>query len=137
MSFRISNDGNERDVAEIRNKLIEFNASHGVTNDSTPIEVYYENESGEKLAGITGHAHGNWFFIDLLFVDASLRGRGIGNKLLALAEDDARKQGCKYAFLNTNVFQAPGFYQKAGYECVFKLEEFPLTGEKYYFTKKL
>ena len=59
MNFRLSNDGNKRDVAEIRNMLIEYNASHGVTNDSIPIEVYYESESGEKLAGIVGHAHGN------------------------------------------------------------------------------
>ena len=137
MNFRLSNDGNKRDVAEIRNMLIEYNASHGVTNDSIPIEVYYESESGEKLAGIVGHAHGNWLFIDLLYVDASLRGQGIGGKLLSLAEEDAKRKGCRYAFLNTNAFQAPGFYLKAGYECVFKLEEFPYTGEKFYFKKKL
>ena len=137
MNFRLSNEGNKQDIAEICALLTAYNASHGVTNDTVPIEVYYEDENGEKLAGITGYAHGNWFFIDLLFVHSTLRGQGIGNKLLSLAEEDARKKGCKYAFVNTNAFQAPGFYQKAGYECVFKLAEFPFTGEKYYFTKTL
>ena len=137
MNFRLSNDGNKKDMAEISNLLVDYNASHGVTNDTIPIAVYYENEKGEKLAGLTGCAHGNWFFIDILFVDASLRGQGIGSKLLSLAEEDAKTKGCKYAFLNTNAFQAPGFYQKSGYQCVFKLTEFPLTGEKYYFVKTL
>ena len=137
MNFRLSNDGNKNDIAEIRDSLIDYNASHGVTNDTIPIAVYYENENGDKKAGITGYAHGNWFFIDLLFVSDTLRGQGIGKRLLSLAEEDAKNKGCKYAFVNTNAFQAPAFYQKAGYECVFKLEEFPLNGEKYYFTKKL
>ena len=137
MNFRLSNDGNKKDIEEIRDLLIDYNASYGVTNDTIPIEVYYENEKGEKLGGIIGKAHGNWFFIDFLFVNEALRGQSIGKKLLSLAEEDAKKKGCKYVFLSTNAFQAPGFYQKAGYECVFKLTEFPFTGEKYYFTKKL
>ena len=53
------------------------------------------------------------------------------------AEDAARDYGAKRVFLNTFRFQAPDFYLKHGYREVFRLDEFPYTGTKYYFTKDL
>lgn len=61
----------------------------------------------------------------------------IGSQILMQAEKTAKERGCQYAFLDTFSFQAPQFYKKHGYEQVFALEEYPLTGKRYYFTKKL
>ena len=66
-----------------------------------------------------------------------LRGKGVGSSLLQAAEDAARDYGAKRVFLNTFRFQAPDFYLKHGYREVFRLDEFPYTGTKYYFTKDL
>ena len=85
----------------------------------------------------TGKLFGNWLLIDLLWVEDSLRGKGVGSSLLQAAEDAARDYGAKRVFLNTFRFQAPDFYLKHGYREVFRLDEFPYTGTKYYFTKDL
>ena len=137
MNFRITNDGRKQDIDEIKSMLEAYNTSHGAKADKDPIGVFYEDEAGKKLAGLTGYIFGNWMFVDFLFVDGSLRGQGIGKKLVTLAEEDAKKRGVKYVFLCTNAFQAPGFYEKLGFVRAFTLKEFPKDGERYYYTKEL
>ena len=114
-----------------------YNAAHGAAADKMPVGIYYEDNNGRKLAGITGNIFGNWLFIDFIFVDKSLRGQGVGKKLIAYIEENAKAKGCKYSFVSTNGFQSPGFYPKLGYTNVFSLEEFPRDGKRLYFTKKL
>ena len=53
------------------------------------------------------------------------------------AELDAKRRGCKYAFLDTFSFQAPGFYKNHGYGEVFTLEAYPYTGKRHYYTKEI
>ena len=136
MKFKITNDGNKDEITEIKNMLEEYNTAHGAKSDGTPIAVYCEDEDGRKLAGITGIAFGNWLSIHFLFVSDTLRGQGIGARLIALAENEARAKGCKYAYVTTNSFQAPGFYTKLGYKCVFTQKEFPVNGEKFHLIKE-
>ena len=59
------------------------------------------------------------------------------NQLLKQAEETAKERGCKYSFLDTFSFQAPEFYKKYGYKEVFALENYPVTGKRYYYTKTL
>lgn len=72
-----------------------------------------------------------------LWVSEELRGQNIGSQILKQAEEVTVERGCKYAFLDTFSFQAPLFYKKHGYMEVFALEEYPVTGKRYYFTKTL
>ena len=135
--FRITSDGDARDVHEIHEMLKEYNRRHREASQSVPVGVFLENETGQKLAGLTGETFGNWLCIQYLFVSEQLRGQGIGSKLLEAAEAEAQKRGCKYAFVDTFSFQAPTFYKKHGYREVFTLEEYPYTGKRHYYTKKL
>lgn len=99
--------------------------------------MFFEDASGKKLAGLTGETFGNWLCIQFLFVSETLRGAGVGSRLLEAAENEAVRRGCKYAFVNTFSFQAPEFYIKHGYREVFTLEEYPYTGKRHYYTKEL
>ena len=137
MNFRITDDGNERDVNEIHEMLKEYNLSHREASKNVPIGVFLEDEVGRKLAGLTGETFGNWLCIKFLFVSKQLRGQGTGSRLLNAAESEARRRGCKYAFVDTFSFQAPEFYKKHGYQEVFVLEEYPYTGKRHYYTKEL
>jgi GNAT superfamily N-acetyltransferase len=92
---------------------------------------------GETVGGLIGETHWNWFYINLLFVKEDLRGQGYGHRLLALAEEEARKRGAKKAYLDTFSFQSPDFYQRNGYEVFGELQDFPAGHQRYYLTKQL
>jgi GNAT superfamily N-acetyltransferase len=95
MNFRITDDGDARDIHEIYELLKAYNLSRREASQNVPIGVFLEDEAGRKLAGLTGETFGNWLCIQLLFVSEQLRGQGIGGKLLQAAEEEARKRGCK------------------------------------------
>ena len=137
MNFRISDAGLEQDREAIVSLLRNFNQQKREPSEKVPLGIYYEDENGKKLAGLVGETFGNWLCIELLFICEDLRGQGSGRKIMETAEETARKRGCKYAFVDTYKFQAPGFYKKLGYKEVFALKEYPYTGERYYYTKEL
>ena len=137
MRFRITNDGDEKDIQEIHGLLKEYNLCNREKSESVPIGIFYEDETGKKQAGLTGETFGNWLCIQYLFVNESLRGQGVGREIMLAAETEAKKRGCKYVFVDTFSFQAPGFYIKLGYQEVFALTEYPYTGARHYYTKDL
>jgi GNAT superfamily N-acetyltransferase len=84
---------------------------------SHPLAVYAYD--GDRLVGgCTGSTVDlwKWFTVDTMWVEESLRGRGLGAGLLAAAEEQARQRGCRWSKLNTWDFQAPAFYQRCGYQ---------------------
>lgn len=135
--FRITDKIEEHDRAEIYAGLLEYNIERLEDKNPREVGIFLEDAEGKKTAGLIGETHGNWLMIKFLWVDALLRGQNIGRRLLNQAEDTARERGCKYVFLDTFSFQAPDFYKKLGYEEVFLLENYPLTGKRHYFTKNL
>jgi GNAT superfamily N-acetyltransferase len=68
----------------------------------------------EIVGGILGKMYWGWFFVELLWVEEELRGRGYGHRLLMRAEDEARQRGAKDVYLDTFSFQGPDFYKKYG-----------------------
>ena len=137
MNLRITADGDERDINEIFEMLKEYNLSNREESENVPLGIYYEDEDKKKLAGLTGETFGNWLCVHYLFVSDKLRGKGVGSELLNAAESEAKRRGCKYAFVDTFSFQAPEFYKKHGYNEVFTLENYPYTGKRHYYTKEL
>lgn len=104
-------DHNQRHSPIVRERFLPDNLP------SRPLAVYAYQ--GERLVGgCTGSTEDlwQWFTLDSMWVDEVLRGSGLGAALLAEAEDEARRRGCRWAKLNTWDFQAPGFYERCGYE---------------------
>lgn len=137
MEYIITNDPQERDLIEIRNRIIEYNLARIELKETQPLAVFANDDNGKKLGGVTAETHGNWLEVSFLWVDEKLRGQKIGSKLLLDAEKEAIIRGCKYAFLDTFSFQAKDFYIKLGYKEVFTLENYPLVGKRHYFVKQL
>lgn len=135
--FRTTKDVTKNDIDEIYNKLYEFNLAHREAGTNEPIGVFYEDEKGVKLAGLTGETYGNWLCIKYLWVNEKIREQGIGSSILKTAEKEAIQRGCKYSFVDTFNFQAPEFYKRYGYKEVFELKQYPITGSRYYYTKTL
>ncbi|WP_249138630.1 GNAT family N-acetyltransferase [Phycicoccus avicenniae] len=83
---------------------------------------------GALLAGASGWTWGAAAGIAMTWVDASVRGQGVGRDLLAAFEEEARARGCTHVFTTSFTFQAPDFYVAAGYRETFRWEGVPTAG---------
>ena len=137
MKFKITDEIKEADQAAIFQGLLEYNLARLEDKNPQDLGIYLEDESGKKVAGLIGNTHGNWLTVKFLWVSEELRGQNIGSKILRQSEETAKERGCHSVFLDTFSFQAPEFYKKHGYQEVFALEDYPVTGKRYYFVKHM
>ena len=89
------------------------------------------------VGGVIGETYWDWFYLDLLWVQEELRGRGYGHRLLTIAEDKARQSGAKNVYLDTFSFQVPDFYKQHGYQVFGELQNFPPGHQRYFLKKQL
>lgn len=137
MHFETTDEIKEQDQRSIYEGLLQYNMERLEDKSPKDLGVYARDEAGKIVAGLIGSTHGNWLTVKFLWVSESLRGKNIGSEILEQAEKEAIERGCHQVFLDTFSFQAPAFYRKRGYQEVFTLEEYPLTGKRYYFTKRI
>lgn len=103
-------------VSQISGDLDLFNIAMTDIADRTPLGVLaVDVATGQVRGGISGRTSLGMLFIDIFFLPADLRGSGLGTRLLAAAEAEGRRRGCKSAVLYTLSFQAPGFYVRNGW----------------------
>lgn len=137
MELKITDEIKEDDQAAIFEGLLEYNLARIEDKNPQDLGIYLEDENGKKVAGLIGNTHGNWLTVKFLWVSEELRGQNIGSNILRQAEETAKERGCHSVFLDTFSFQAPEFYKKHGYQEVFALEDYPVTGKRYYFVKHI
>ena len=137
MEFQVTDKIKKEDEEIIYNGLLEYNLARIEDKNPKDLGIFMQDDKGNKIAGLIGNTHGNLLSIKYLWVSKELRSQSIGSRLLKQAEETAKERGCKYSFLDTFSFQAPEFYKKYGYKEVFALENYPVTGKRYYYTKTL
>ena len=72
-----------------------------------------------------------------LVVPEVLRGRGIGTRLMILAEQEARRRGCRGVAVDAFDCQAAEFYRKLGYTEFGALADCPPGHRQIDFSKLL
>lgn len=87
------------------------------------------------IGGISGNVYWDGLEIDTLWVGQEYRGQGIGQQLLAAAEEYARENKAVVAFLKT--VDAREFYQRSGYHVYGVLEDRPRGSLLYHMKKRL
>jgi len=104
----------------------------------TPLAILLRDpQSGAVLGGLWGRSIYDWLIIELLAVPESLRGQGLGTKLMAEAEAVARARDCIGIWLDTYEFQAKGFYEKLGYAQFGEIADHPRGQRRYLVQKRL
>jgi ribosomal protein S18 acetylase RimI-like enzyme len=124
-------------VLFLEDQINEFNFKTTGITDGELLAIFLRGTQNEIVAGIYGWTWGGTCEIRYLWVQAEQRGQGIGSQLLAQAEQEAVRRGCRQIVLDTHSFQAPGFYLKMGYQIIASHENYPRGYAAYYLRKEL
>jgi GNAT superfamily N-acetyltransferase len=134
-----ASDGPDRaakDAAAIA--LYRYNIEATGIDDRRPIGATVAAPPGGRiLGGLWGRTELGVLFLDMLFVAEELRGEGLGARLLAAVEEEARRRGCLRAVVETSSFQAPAFYEQHGYREFGRVEFAPPGLARIFLSKEL
>jgi GNAT superfamily N-acetyltransferase len=133
----ISDTAADADSVALRNALHEFNFEATGYRDGRALSCFLRDGKGALRAGIDGFTWGGYARVDYLWVDAPLRGRGLGTRMLVAAESEARRRDCRKMVLDTHSFQAPELYRSLGYDEVGTTIDTPVGFSQTLFEKRL
>jgi GNAT superfamily N-acetyltransferase len=126
------------DIAAITEGLRAYDLKQIGFCDYCPLAVFIRDLStGNVVGGLYGRSEYGLAYVDWFFLPEDLRRKGIGSRVLAIAEQEGSRRGCKQILLATLSVEAPGFYKKQGYDVAMTVECEPHGLTRYYMTKKL
>lgn len=114
-----------------------YNLEKAGPPDEAMLWIVARDEDGSVAGGLKGKSQYSWLYVDWLWVRADRRGQGIGSRLLAEAEAEARTRGCAGLYLASSSFQAPDFYRRAGYSEFGRIDGFPPGQALVFLLKRL
>lgn len=136
VAFLVEDRPNPLDIEVLETQIRrEASAAMGL-GDEADLAIFVRN-AGQVVAGISGWTWGDCCELQSLWVEPSLRGRGLGSRLLAAAEAEAAARGCTQTVHFTYGFQAPALYERNGYELVGRVENFPSGTSVLWYRKPL
>jgi len=113
------------DIGFLEDRLYEFNVAATGVGGGLSLAVFLRDESKTIVAGAAGHTWGETCELRQIWVAEPSRGRGLGRRLIAEAEAEAVRRGCRQLVLTTHSFQAPEFYRNLGFEVVAEVPDYP------------
>jgi len=138
IKIELSKQPDATELQVLEDGLNQFTASHIGDDDRKDITFLLRNEQSEIVGGIKGsHGSYGWLWVDTLWVNDALRKQGFGGQLLLALEQQAIKNGCQNAYLNTFSFSGVEFYKKHGYSVYAELKDFPKGHSVFSLQKKL
>jgi GNAT superfamily N-acetyltransferase len=125
------------DIAFLEDRIIEFNMAKTGFYDGKMLSIFIRDDNGAIIAGVSGFTWGGYCKVEWLWVHADWRQQDYGTRMMLAVEAEARARHCGQIVLDTHSFQAPGFYQKLGYEIVRVIEDCPKGHQDIQLVKKL
>ena len=99
--------------------------------------IFAREDDGRVVAGISGIVWGGYCELQAMWVEESLRNRGLAHALLAGAEAEARRRGCALIVFHAYDLLARGLYERLGYETVGVIENCPAGSAARWYRKVL
>lgn len=130
------NNPNPNNDQIIREGIVNFNAQT-LGECSGQFSIYLKDENSIIRGGAVVWVHKESIYVDILWIEESLRGQGYGTKLLQAAEEEGKKRGCKYSTVDTYSFQAEEFYLKNEYQIIGEVRNYLFHHTKIFFRKEL
>ncbi|RUT99864.1 N-acetyltransferase [Mesorhizobium sp. USDA-HM6] len=94
-------------------------------DDDRGLVFALRDETGRAVGVAAGYSWAGIAELKLMWVEESYRGRGHAKALLNAFFAEAAVRGVRRIWVSTHDFQAPGLYQKAGFERVAEFAGWP------------
>lgn len=126
MNFVLSDVADAEAEKAIRDPLVAYNLARFGESGKRDLQITIRDGENTVIGGLVGHTARGWLYVQLLFVPETLRGQGTASRLLAMAEEEARKRGCTGAYIDTMNPDALRTYERYGFSKIGSLA--PLSG---------
>lgn len=126
------------DMRYVVRRLQEYNTENSpVPFERRDIRLFARNAAGEIVAGLLGSVHMHCLVIQIMWVSDEIRRHGLGRQLVEQAEQMAVESGARQSLVETTTFQAPGFYQRLGYQVICEIADCPVGSSSLLMRKPL
>ncbi|MDB5647528.1 GNAT family N-acetyltransferase [Methylobacterium sp.] len=121
--------------AHILAPLVAYNESVAPDGNWGLLAVTVRDPDGAVVGGLWGRTGYGMLFVELLALGPA-RGEGLGRRVMALAEEEARRRGLSGIWLDTWTFQAPGFYVRLGFTECGRIPDYPPGHDRVFYVKR-
>ena len=135
MEFHVEDHPDPLDIEVLEAQIRRERSAAMGLGDEVDLAIFVR-DAARVVAGISGWTWGDCCELQSLWVEPSLRGRGLATRLLAAAEAEAAR-GCSQTVHFTYAFQARALYERNGYELVGRVEDFPSGTDVLWYRKRL
>ena len=134
--IELTEEPDHDEVRRLEERLYEFNVERTGITDGRLLTLF-ARDADVIVAGLYGWTWGKTCEIRTFWVEERWRGKGLGSKLLSMAEYEARVRGVRQILLSTHSFQAPAFYRRFGFEIVTGVSDYPVGHDHFLLRKQL
>jgi GNAT superfamily N-acetyltransferase len=125
------------DVALLEEQVAAAAIAAAGLSEEQEFGIFARGEDGRVVAGITGIVWGGYCELQAMWVEESLRHRGLARALVAGAEAEARRRGCALVVFHAYDLLARGLYERLGYDTVGVIENCPAGSAARWYRKVL
>jgi ribosomal protein S18 acetylase RimI-like enzyme len=125
------------DVALLEAHVAAAAAAAAGLGEEQEFAIFARRDDRRIVAGISGIVWGGYCELQAMWVEESLRGRGLARTLMAGAEAEARRRGCALVVFHAYDLLARGLYERLGYETVGVIENCPAGSAARWYRKLL
>ncbi|TPI49505.1 GNAT family N-acetyltransferase [Mesorhizobium sp. B3-1-7] len=113
------------ELAALEERLNGDNRRKTGCDDDRGLIFVIRDETGVVIGIAAGYSWAGTAELKLMWVDEAYRGRSYGKKLLDAFTAEAASRGVGRVWVSSHDFQAPGLYEKAGFERMAELPQWP------------
>ena len=113
------------EIDAIEDHLYEHNRAATGRDDGQGLGFMIRDENGRTVAIAAGYTWAGVSEIKQMWVDEAFRGQGYGRALLDAMVTEAQRRGVSRVWVSSYDFQAPGFYERAGFKRMAELDGWP------------
>lgn len=115
VTIRATAEPSEAERSAVLTALRQFTRETVPALDNQDFAALVVDPAGDVIGGLVASSRWGGFHVEMVALPPALRGKGIGSRLLDLAEQEARRRNCYHMLLDTQAFQAKSFYERHGF----------------------